>query len=131
MFVQNALRTMDLRATHPKKGFYCLDPGGHSLVLFNDHWSVNENSEVVFNMCIVESEIWLKDCLVERCLFLLHQLEKRDDDDQKSNHDKNRHNDVNDHSRFLLKEKQELIFIFCVYMKYFHSLPIMNVINRL
>ena len=92
---------------------------------------MNENSEVGFNMCIVESEIGLKECLVERCLFLLHQLEKRDDDDQKSNHDKNRHNDVNDHSRFLLKEKQELIFIFCVYMKYFHSLPIMNVINRL
>ena len=131
MFVQNALRTMDLRATHPKKGFYCLDLGGRSLVLINDHWSVNENSEVVFKMCIVESEIWLKDWLVERCLFLLHQLEKRDDDDQEGNHDNNRHNDVNDHSRFLLKEKQELIFIFRVNMKYFHSLPIINVINRL
>ena len=131
MFVQNALRTMDLRATDPKKGFYCLDLGGRSLVLINDHWSVNENSEVVFKMCIVESEIWLKDWLVERCLFLLHQLEKRDDDDQEGNHDNNRHNDVNDHSRFLLKEKQELIFIFRVNMKYFHSLPIINVINRL
>ena len=73
----------------------------------------------------------MTDCLVERCLFLLHQLEKRDDDDQEGNHDNNRHNDVNDHSRFLLKEKQELIFIFRVNMKYFHSLPIINVINRL
>ena len=92
---------------------------------------MNENSEVVFKMCIVESEISLKDCLVERCLFLLHQLEKRDDDDQEGNHDNNRHNDVNGHSRFLLKEKQELIFIFPVNMKYFYSLPIINVINRL
>ena len=71
---------------------------------------MNENSEVVFKMCIVESEISLKDCLAERCLFLLHQLEKRDDDDQEGNHDNNRHNDVNDHSRFLLKEKNLYLF---------------------
>ena len=58
MFVQYARSTMDLRATHPTKASIVLTQGG-SLVLINDHWSVNENSQVVLKIHMVEFEIWL------------------------------------------------------------------------